>query len=35
VEAMIQDAMSMRIRGSLPPRAAHCPEADVVCHIVG
>jgi hypothetical protein len=35
VEAAIEDAMSMRVRGALPPREAHCPKADVVCHIIG
>jgi hypothetical protein len=35
VEAAIEDAMSVRVRGALPPREAHCLEADVVCHIVG
>jgi hypothetical protein len=35
MKATIEDAMSVRVCGALPPRAAHCPEADVVCHIVG
>jgi hypothetical protein len=35
VEAAIEDAMSVRVRGALPPRATHCPEVDVVSHIVG
>jgi hypothetical protein len=35
VEAAIEDAMSVQVRGALPPWEAHFPKADVVCHIVG
>jgi hypothetical protein len=35
VEAAIEDAMSMRVRGALSQCTANSPKADVVCHIIG